>query len=362
MKLRKKKFVSESIVKIGKKYIFFFLSLLLVSYTFGQETKRWSLESSYGFIIPHSQALKPLSQSNPLGFSLHYQKMNQSQKSWNACDCFHYLGLQLSYHDFRNPEVLGQALSLTGTFEPILWKKQHWTFSMLTGLGPSYLSKVYDESSNPDNIFFSSPVSFLLFLSPKLEYGITDKFAVNLTFAYNHISNGGQSQPNKGMNYPMVGLGLSHYLKKPPFPVYEKDPISKEWSFYLEAGLSTREGEEGREPNLSLALAFKKPLSSINGIGGGLEINKDYSLEVENTRWEALMPAPFISHHFLFGKFDFSQRMALYTTKPNNYHDYRLYQRYVLNYLISQNLTIGVGLKAHGHVAEHMELRMGWSF
>ncbi|WP_207226887.1 acyloxyacyl hydrolase [Cecembia calidifontis] len=345
-----------------KKFVFIFTSFNLVANALGQEVEKLSLESSYGFIIPHSQALKPLSQSNPLGFSLHYQKLNQSQKSWDACNCFHYLGLQFSYHDFGNPPVLGHALSLTGTFEPILWKNERWTFSLLSGLGFSYLSKVYDEDNNPDNIFFSAPVSFLLFLSPKWEYIISDKIALNLSFAYNHISNGGQSQPNKGMNYPMLGLGLVHFMKNYPFPFYEKKMIPKSSNFYLETGLSTREGEEGRIPNLSLVMAFKKPISGINGIGGGLEINKDYSLEVENKRWEALMPAPFISHHFLFGKFDFSQRMAFYTNKPNNYHDFRFYQRYVLNYFLFQNFSIGIGLKAHGHVAEHLDLRLGWSF
>ncbi len=358
----KKKSESKLSFKLVKKLVIIYCSFFLISNTFGQEIKRFGLDSGYGFIISHSQALKPLSQSNPIGVSLHYQRMNLSQKSWNACNCFHYLGLQLSYHNFQNPEVLGYAVSITGTFEPILWQKKSWTFSMVTGLGPSFLSKVYDEANNPDNIFFSTPISFLLFLSPKLEYTLKDNLGLHLAFAYNHISNGGQSQPNKGMNYPMLGLGLSHLFIKSPFPVYVKESISQDWTFYLETGISTREGEEGRAPNFSVALALKKPLSNINGIGAGIEINKDYSLEVEKNRWEALMPAPFISHHFLFGKFDFNQRMAWYTNKPDNYHDFRFYQRYVLSYLLTRHLTLGVGLKAHGHVAEHMDLRFGWSF
>lgn len=65
---------------------------------------------------------------------------------------------------------------------------------------------------------------------------------------------------------------------------------------------------------------------------------------------------------FLLGRFDFNQRMAVYTNKPKNYQDHRFYQRYVLNYLLSEHLTLGIGLKAHAHVAEHMELRLGWNF
>ena len=345
-----------------KKLLFLLSFSMLHSFLMAQNSKRLGLEGSYGFIIPHSQELKPLSQSNPIGLSLYYQKLNNSQKSWQTCNCFHYLGLQLSYHNFGNPDVIGSATSLSGTFEPIIWRKNNWAFSVLTGLGVSYLNRVYDEISNPENVFFSAPISFLIFLSPKMEYLFSENWAAHVSFAYNHISNGGQNQPNKGINYPMGGLGLVYYVQKKPFPSYEKDQISKKLIYYLESGFSTREGEEGRKPNISLVFAGIKPLTNINGLGGGLEINKDFSLEVEQNRVEALMPAPFISHHFLFGKIDFSQRMAFYTHKPAGYNDYSFYQRYVLTYKVLDQFFIGIGLKAHGHIAEHMDLRLGWSF
>lgn len=235
-------------------------------------------------------------------------------------------------------------------------------FSLLSGLGVSYLNKVYNEVSNPDNVFFSTPISFLIFLTPKMEYSLTPYWGLNFSISYNHISNGGQSQPNKGINYPMGGLGLVRYFQNNSYPNYEKDKISKNWIYYLESGFSTREGKDGREPNIAVVFGTIKPLSSLNGLGGGLELNKDFSLEVKENRMEALMPAPFIAHHFLFGKIDFSQRMALYTHKPYGYNNYNFYQRYVLGYKVLNQMTLGIGLKAHGHIAEHMDFRIGWKF
>jgi hypothetical protein len=34
---------------------------------------------------------------------------------------------------------------------------------------------------------------------------------------YNHISNGGIKKPNKGMNFPMVTIGLNRYLSQPNY-------------------------------------------------------------------------------------------------------------------------------------------------
>jgi hypothetical protein len=34
---------------------------------------------------------------------------------------------------------------------------------------------------------------------------------------YNHISNGGIKEPNKGLNYPTVAGGFHYYLEAPSF-------------------------------------------------------------------------------------------------------------------------------------------------
>lgn len=342
-------------------YIFFFL---LASIASGQQVKRLGLEGNYGFIIPHSPELRPTAGSNPFGISLHYQLLKQNRENWEACNCFHYLGIQASYHNFGNPEVLGSAYHLSGTFEPILWKNGSFFLSLLTGMGFSYLDKVYDPVQNPENLFFSSPLSFLLFVSPKFEYWLGDEWGINLSFTYNHISNGGQSQPNKGINYPMMGLGINRYFESPSFPNYEKSITSNTFQWYVETAYTNRESawSEGRKPVLNILGGFYNNLTSINAFGGGLELTKDYSLEVENSRLEALMPAPFIAHHFLFGRFDFNQRMAVYLQKPTGYHDFVFYQRYSLMYRMIDDFSLGISLKAHGHVAENLDLRLSYRF
>lgn len=345
---------------MGKR-ILFLAALFLWAESHAQSLKRLSLEAQYGFIIPHSPELKPLSESNPYGFNLHYQVLKTDKTNWDACACFHFLGIQLSHYNFANPAVLGSATSISGTFEPILWQNNRLRISLLTGVGVSYLTEYFDAIENPDNIFFSSPISFLGFVSPKLEYRFSDTWSAHLSFAYNHISNGGQRQPNKGMNFPLLGLGLNSYLQNPELPSHEKAPISKNWVGYIDAGFTTSEvtGSTARKPVLGLALGAYRSVSRINALGGGLDIVGDYAVSNESP---ALMPAVFVANHFLFGKFDFSQRMALYLHKPDNYQTAAFYQRYLLMYRAFRNVSLGVSMKAHGHVAEHMDLRIGYRF
>lgn len=351
-------------IGMGKRLLFLFALFVLPILVQAQNVKRLSLEGQYGFIIPHSPELKTISESNPFGINLHYQVLKTSKTNWDACACFHFLGVQLSHYNFANPDVLGMATSIAGTFEPILWQNKRLRVSLLTGIGVSYLTEYFDAIENPDNIFFSSPLSFLGFVSPKFEYRFSNSWSAHLSFAYNHISNGGQRQPNKGMNFPLLGLGINTYLANPELPRHEKAPISKNWVGYIDGGFTTSEmaGSPARKPVFGLSAGTYRAVSRINALGGGLEIVGDFTLPGQNNKTPALMAAPFIANHFLFGKFDFSQRLAIYLNKPDNYQDAAFYQRYMLMYHAFRKVSLGVSMKAHGNVAEHIDVRVGLRF
>src|SRR5690606_8382633 len=104
--------------------------LLLVYLTWVEATAqsqvRVGARASVGSIIAHSSDLQPISQSVPFGASASVQWMKTSRKNWEACHCFHYLGLEAFYYNFNHPSILGAASGLAGTFEPIIWKSKSW--------------------------------------------------------------------------------------------------------------------------------------------------------------------------------------------------------------------------------------------
>lgn len=346
--------------------ILFLLVASCLSLKAQEETAyRYGVEMQYGFIIPHSSDLVDISQSNPIGINLSYESIKLGENNWDICNCFHYLGVNLSYFNFNNPEVLGSATSLSGTFEPILWKNTSMQFGLKSGFGVTYLSKVYDEETNPSNTFFSSPISFLLLVSPKFQWRLQENLALNLSIQYNHISNGGQKQPNKGMNFPTIGVGINYTPKPYNFPNYVAEKTERRRQYYVEA-FGTLRGEtqgENRQPLAGFTIGGYQRISAIQGMGMGFESQWDNSLHVLPNEPNGFIHATFIAHHFLFGKVDFSQRMGVYVKKPKIYEpDKSFYQRYVLSYLLKNSIRLGVALKAHGHVAENIEARVGYQF
>jgi hypothetical protein len=322
------------------------------------------MEFQSGWIIPHNPELREIASSRPFSFGLSSQWMRTSQKNWEACHCFHYTGFNFSVVDYQNSRELGQAWNLSGTFEPVLHRSGPFSISLSTALGVSYLTRVFDPVENPRNTFFSSPVSFLLTLAPRLTYDLNEHLALQAALAYHHISNGGQKQPNRGMNFPMLGLGLVYSTKKSELPHYEKTPPPNRWYFYTDLAMNIRQApDNSRRPNFILSAATYRKLSGIIGLGGGLEVAQDFSLAVQESRVESFLPGIYLENHFLFGRFDFSQRFGAYLHKPLGYRDSEaFFQRYQFSYRIGKHLSLGAGLKAHGHVAEYLDLRVGWRF
>lgn len=344
-----------------------FLPVIIFAYikTSAQTMDKFGLEGQYGFIISHAEDLQNISTSNPFGIQLSYSRMNTTKSSWEVCNCFHYLGLQLSIQDFGNAEVLGQANSLTGFFEPILFSGKSWEFNIKSGIGFTYLTRVYDAEGNPENLFFSSPLSFLVFLQPKVNYRISDQLDLNFSLIYNHISNGGQSQPNRGMNYPMVGLGMSYILDRQKLPNYTSDQVMKKWNPYLDIFSTNRKTGDGdqRRYLYGVTAGSYYQFYPISALGGGLEVYNDQSLIDDSEGFfDGFIAAPYASHHFTFGRFSFNQRFAYYLQKPSGYIDQSFYQRYIIQYGILENIQLGMGLKVHGHVAENIDFRLGWKF
>lgn len=341
--------------------------ILLVFYSHfleAQSIQRLRAEIQHGFIISHASDLKPVSDNRPTGFHVSWQRMGLGQNHWEICNCFYYIGAQFSWLNFGDRDILGDAYTLAGTFEPVLWRYNQWSLSLNSGIGATWLTKVHHPENNPLNNFFSSRLSFLLYVAPAIEYRFSDNWSGRLSANYNHISNGGRKQPNRGMNYPQVGIGVNYYLNNEVLPDYERQHPGNEYLFWIESGFTTRkvDDENNRKPSVALVGGVNRAVSAFNGLGFGAEYNHDFSMLNESGNYGVHLLAPFISHHFIFGKFDFSQRMSWYAVQPEQLSSHNFYQRYVITYKVFSGLRMGFSLKSHGHVATNIDFRMGWEF
>ncbi|WMJ73945.1 acyloxyacyl hydrolase [Cytophagaceae bacterium ABcell3] len=348
------------------KILFVLLGWLFLSHhAFAQSIKRFEVEGQYGMIIPHSPAVRDISKPNPWGINLSYSSLGLSKEHWRACNCFYYTGVSLAYHNFMDPEVLGTASSAALFFEPILYSNERIELTLRSGMGLSYVSEYFDEETNPENVFFSIPLNFMLFINPRVNYLVNDYLQLNLSFTFNHISNGGQSLPNYGMNFPMVGLGASYLVDHQPKPSYTAPSVSHKMQYYAEVfgTFNLRVAGANLKPSYGISGGAYYNIGANNALGGGVEANFDRSLGVdEEEEVEGFITAPYISHHFLIGRFDFSQRIAYYLFKPEGYVPFNFFQRYTLTMQVTPRFKAGVSLKTHRAIADNVDLRVGFLF
>ncbi len=336
---------------------------------YSQTTSRfYGFKTHYGSIIAHTPDLKPISQSNPYGFQIEMSTLRTSDKAWKTCFCYGRTGFAFTYFNYANPHVLGNSYNLIYFVEPYFTYQGDFKLSLRGAMGATYLDTIFDEESNPDNVLFSTHFSFYLALSLNLNYHINEKYAINVSANYNHISNGGQKQPNKGMNFPTLSVGIDRIIdniKLKPKP-NELKQYDRSWAYYFGSFASLRssdrEAESSNHPLIGIMGGALKPFSRINGFNLGLELWYDWSderiaqrLAIDNSAFSSALT---FGHHFSVGNFYFLQQFGVYVTRPKNIQKNWLYQRYSFWYQIANRWTIGASLIAYGRVADHMDARL----
>ncbi len=331
----------------------------------------FAVKPQYGFILPHSKTIRDLTHTNPYGIEGEYGWYLTQKEDWLRCNCYSRAGVSFLYIDYANPSVLGQSMNLILYAEPLLTYKSSWMASVRMAAGLSYITKVYDEQKNPENFFFSSHLSYLVHLDLNLTKFITDDSFLFLFAKYNHISNGGVKKPNKGMNFPMFGLGMGYNLNSLNFPEKKKIPLEKPvpvvpvgGTFMTGRTIHTKDTDEYK---LAVGLFAKgrRKISRLNAVTFGVEGVYDRSLYSLDEARSNLLSNSYYSllagHAFVFGKFVFSQEWGLYLYAPF-YERHNFFQRYSLTYNIWNHFRAGVTLKAHAEVAENFNVLITYDF
>ncbi|MCU0366144.1 MAG: acyloxyacyl hydrolase [Bacteroidales bacterium] len=331
------------------------------------------LQGSYGFIIPHSKAIEPVSDSNPFGFELSLSKLHTSYNSWLVFHSYWISGIQAAYYNFQNPSVLGSALSVSLFAEPVMFRSERFLFTLRGGAGVSYQTEYYDEEDNPTNQFFSTPISFQLYVSAKFRYKVIRNVFISLSGNYNHISNGAVKQPNYGMNFPMLALGAEYSAL--PFPAlsenhkYSLGPPAKNVRFsvqLLTALKVFRETETFPEKRVFVAgfnLGASKQIGHIYSLNTSAELLFDGYVKEQAARegsdadYKRFSLA--IGQAFTFGHVIFAQSLGVYLYSPYEAPQ-PVYQKYDLGYMFRYGIMAGVHMKAYLKEADYMGFSVTW--
>ena len=331
------------------------------------------------FIIQHTKKLKDeLTSSNPWMIEADLNWHLRKEQVWKYCYCFPRTGFTFTYVNFDLPEILGSAFAVYPYIEPYIRPCKDLNFSIRFGLGPAYVGSIYDEDTNPDNLFFSSHYSFIALLNFAMNYRVTDQITFRLAGNYNHISNGGYAEPNLGMNFPSVNAGFDYSFSDPSFPNHYKEsgaalyPDKNRLDLLLgfAAKPASYELNEGIYPVFHFGSKYSRVAGRIFAITLAAEWLYDRSLielaRVKQIRDEDGDLAP--PHRasaaagvdWVFGKFIFSQVFGYYLYAPVP-AKHLVYQRYGITFRFTEHLFTGLNVKAHAQDADFIEVLIGYS-
>jgi hypothetical protein len=327
----------------------------------------------HGFIFAHSRVVQNTKGANPTGIELILGWQRNDNETWSLCNCFPKKGLLLAFYDY-DVKILGKSFNAAYFLEPFykLTNRSFFSFKGLAGL--AYLTNPFDSVTNPANQSYSAAVGIYLLVGLGVSFVLSEHWWMNGSINYQHISNGGLRQPNKGINWPTAGVSITY--QKNPRPYYSaprsKVKFWKDYPLRWDLGIfgiakrgTTENGYSRRMPLIGGGLQTGKQVGRINMLTLGAEVYDDKSLRMQikrdSIRASAVRSGLLIGHEFLLGKFVFSQRLGVYVFNQTPYYD-RIYHRWGLHYFINKKLGVGFQLKAHRHVADFVDFRITYSW
>ncbi len=329
--------------------------------------------AQYGFIFAHSEDVQNTSGARPIGVEFILSWQSNDAPTWSLCNCFPRKGLLLNYYDF-DVALLGKGATAAYFLEPTYRITDRAFFAFKGAAGLSYLTNPFDSTSNPTNQSYSTAINGYLLFGVGAWFRVSERWWLNPSVNYQHISNGGTKKPNKGINWPTAGVAISY---QPQFRPYytgtrTKEKFWKDYSPRWDIGLMGAarrgydvEGQRIRSPLVGVFAQGAKQVGRVSALTLGAEVYRDGELRnllsKESIDASPVKAGVMAGHEFILGKFLFSQRLGYYVFDQTPYYD-QLFHRWGLLYRVNRHLGAGFSLLAHRQVAEYIDFRVTYSF
>lgn len=327
----------------------------------------------HGFIFAHSEDVQNTKGARPTGIETIFSWQRNDSAAFALCHCYPRQGLLLAYYDY-DVGLLGKSGTAAYFLEPTYRISNGVFFSFKGAIGLSYLSNPYDSISNPGNQSYSSHLSVYLLVGVGAWVQLSERWWLNPTLNYQHISNGGTREPNKGINWPTAGIAVSYQPTSRPWYTGTRttENYRKNYATRYDVTLLgtmrrgyNEAGDRERYPLIGLALQAGRQVGSLSMLTLGTEVYQDEELKDKLSK-DGLQASPvkaglLLGHEFLLGRFQFSQRLGVYVFDQTPYYD-RIFHRWGLQYRINSNVSAGVNLLAHRQVAEFVDFRLTYTF
>ena len=171
----------------------------------------------YGTIFIHTPSVKNVAGARPFGAEIEFSKQPMDITAFNKCNCFARNGISLSYFDLDN-YILGKGVMISYFLEPEYKLNKNLQFNVRGAAGLTYVTNPYNFVKNPQNKSYTTHINPYLQVGIGIGYNLNEKIKMLLGASFQHFSNGGYKEPNRGVNWITGSIGLLYYSKNTSLP------------------------------------------------------------------------------------------------------------------------------------------------
>ncbi len=145
---------------------------------------------------------------------LYFQKQTPGLSDWEITHRYPQWGVAFLFGNTGSKKYIGKMYALFAYINTPLFKSQNFMSSIRLGAGPGVVDKPYNINTNPKNTVIGTRLNAFIDLLLQNEFRIFPDLYLNAGLAFTHLSNGGTTLPNLGLNTPAVTAGIRCALMK----------------------------------------------------------------------------------------------------------------------------------------------------
>lgn len=357
----------------------FLLSLALCFYSLsGAQTapkKRFQNLSlggfySYGSYIISEPKAAYLKDSYSCFGELYLQVQTDGSKAWQADNGLPQWGVGLQYGNLGSKQYLGKLVAAFPYLNMPLFSYRALKSKFRVGAGMGWVEKPYDAETNHKNVLIGSYLNAFLHLLWQNEVKLSPRLYASAGLGFSHMSNGGTTLPNLGVNTPTLQAGLRYAFSEPVVRNdAPRDSFSRKLSYRVFGSMAIKQYPWIQSKRYFIGLfsaEVSRRTSTKHQFGAGFTLFHNPSLEIgesglvsQKMTGNNFQAGVYGSYERHFGKLSLPLQVGYYLHNQDRFT--ATFQHIGLRYQFTPKLSGGAMLKTHLGKAEYIDLGVGYT-
>jgi hypothetical protein len=325
----------------------------------------------YGSFLTNQPKAAYLRDSYSYFGELNLEVQTDGSKPWQVANGLPQWGVGLHYGNLGSKQHMGDLVALFSYMNTPLFKYRAVQSKFRIGAGVGWIEKPWDAETNHKGVLLGSHLNAYLHLLWQNEFRITPRLFASVGLGFSHLSNGGSTLPNLGVNTPMVQGGLRYSFHEPRIePTNLKDSFSRRPFYRVFVGGASKQYPwvDGKRYLITIINAEAvKRTSYKHQWAAGVMVTHNPSLEFDPSGLLSIkkegyrvQAGVYGTYERLFGKMAIPVQVGAYVYNRDRFPV--VYQQIGLRYQATPRLAASALLKTHLGKADFINVGIGYTF